>query len=328
MMQHYPQLARLLVPLALIGIIAGVILPLAAYPQLNIVALALVLLLGIPHGATDHILFHRLQNQHQLPIKTWQFYGLYMLLICVYGLLWMWSPGWALLLFVGISAYHFGQSNWHYVSWSSSLGATSVYLLWGSTVLLIPILSHAGESWPIIEAILQKPLPRWSATTQNTLLVILLGANLGVIGYAKITRKIRYRDLGWEVTNLALLAGMLYSLPLLAGFALYFAAWHSLSSVLDQITYFQKQAPDYSLKQFIRQATPYTMLAIVGMVAAMGWQAGQPEPLPWGRLFMGIACLTLPHMILMEQLYTPRHENKYKKLNNNTLNAYLSKPER
>lgn len=324
MMQRYPQLARTLIPLALFSILAGALLPLHTFSQISLVALVLVLLLGIPHGATDHILFQKLQQQHQLPIKTWQFYSLYLLLMGLYGLLWFWAPGWALLLFVGISAYHFGQSNWHYVSWPA-LGAFGVYLLWGSTILLIPILRHADESWPIIEAILQKPLPRWSVSTQNILLVILLGLNLGVIGYARITQKIAGRDMRWELANLVLLSLMLHTLPLLLGFALYFAAWHSLSSVLDQVSYFQKHVSTYSLQAFARQAAPYTILAIVGMVAAMGWQAGQAAPLPWGRLFMGIACLTLPHMILMEQLYSTETNQNHNHLTNNTLYPNLRK---
>jgi Brp/Blh family beta-carotene 15,15'-monooxygenase len=90
---------------------------------------------------------------------------------------------------------------------------------------------------------------------------------------------------------------------LLVGFGLYFAGWHSLSSILEQVAFFQTKNPAYKWQQYLRQVMPYTLLAVFGMLAVWGAQESLSVGAHIGLLFLGISLVTLPHMILIELLY-------------------------
>ena len=94
-----------------------------------VVSLVLIGVLGIPHGAADHLIFNKLfpkQKHNQA-----RFYALYLSGILVYSLLWFLGPLLALGLFILISAYHFGESNWQYYNWRSEFSKRFVYFNWG-----------------------------------------------------------------------------------------------------------------------------------------------------------------------------------------------------
>ena len=65
----------------------------------------LISLIGIPHGAIDNVI---LQSEYKM--SKFKFYGLYILSIVLYTLMWFILPIYAFLLFLLISAYHFGES--------------------------------------------------------------------------------------------------------------------------------------------------------------------------------------------------------------------------
>ena len=64
-----------------------------------------ILLIGIPHGAIDHILLFRKREMSQLT-----FYSIYLGLIVGFIILWHITPIFSLLFFLLISAFHFGES--------------------------------------------------------------------------------------------------------------------------------------------------------------------------------------------------------------------------
>ena len=65
----------------------------------------LILLLGIPHGAIDHVLFFKKRKMSQF-----KFYSIYLGLSLLFVILWHILPITSLILFLLISAFHFGES--------------------------------------------------------------------------------------------------------------------------------------------------------------------------------------------------------------------------
>ena len=76
----------------------------------------LILLLGIPHGAIDHVLFFKKRKMSQL-----KFYSLYLGLSFLFVILWHIFPVTSLILFLLISAFHFGESQFADIFFKKSL---------------------------------------------------------------------------------------------------------------------------------------------------------------------------------------------------------------
>ncbi len=113
--------------------------------------LGMMLLLGLPHGATDHGLFLALQDGQRRGKKI-SFYLAYLAIIAAYGLIWWLSPVVAFFIFMLLSVYHFGQSNWVNLYYGHVILERGHYLLWGIGILLTPILLHAEEAITIVQA--------------------------------------------------------------------------------------------------------------------------------------------------------------------------------
>lgn len=266
--------------------------------------LGLMLLIGLPHGATDHGLFLALGGNGSAGRKV-NFYLFYALVIGAYGLLWYVLPLAAFGLFMLLSVYHFGQSNWADVEHGNGRFARLHYLLWGSGILLTPILLHAGEAATIVAAMTDSMLPVPSQTAVLTVIGGLAFANLVATLLCWWKGTISPQRLAREVVGYAVLLAMFFTNSLLLGFTVYFVFWHSLASARDQVRFFRKR-----LSPAVRRELLFGILTTVGgavIFCLVAWFGPGPEtalrPGIIGGVFVFISLLTLPHMLLVEQLY-------------------------
>lgn len=114
---------------------------------------------GIPHGAVDHLLGAGLWNQRKAPI----FILRYLLLALMMGILWLWIPQIALIVFLLYSMWHFGEADGK--SWDFDCMTS---LLWGISVLVYILGTHFDETNTILTSIGSLPLlfaiPVWFLT--------------------------------------------------------------------------------------------------------------------------------------------------------------------
>jgi Brp/Blh family beta-carotene 15,15'-monooxygenase len=302
MTARYPQLYFWLRLSSLLMSVLVLVLPSITQNLSLFLALLLIVGLGIPHGATDHRIFHVLLQQRGGKPAMLGFYGGYLGLMLIYGLLWWLSPVFSLLIFLGTSIYHFGQSNWNYVSLNSGFQVL-LYLVYGTFVLFVPILAHFETAQPIVESILQRPLPIVSTQLLNGGIVLITILNLGAIIVLWMRGKLTNQEVRAEVLNASILFALFASTPLLLGFALYFSGWHALSSIQDQIAFFKSQKPGYQLRDYVVEALPYSGLAIVGLIVMIAYSSSIQLEAAWGILFIFLSLVTLPHLILIEMLY-------------------------
>ena len=68
-----------------------------------------LLLTGIPHGAMDHLLYLKQHPGGNIFYKWLRFLSFYLGYALLYGILWIINSELAILFFIGISAYHFGE---------------------------------------------------------------------------------------------------------------------------------------------------------------------------------------------------------------------------
>lgn len=270
-------------------------------------SLGLIFLLGIPHGASDHRMFYSLADAYSAKAsqhkKYFYFYYIGLMLLC--GIVWFLFPVFSFVLFLLASAYHFGQLNIHSPDWNSGKINLITSFLSGLFVLAVPLLAHASEAEPVVERMLHTELPigtrQGQLSTAAVVCGLLYGAYLLVLG---ITAKAPGRILIRESVNWVLLFALFYFSPLWIGFSVYFAIWHALPSMCDQIAFFRQRDTAYSVKRYIQDIAPYSIVSFLGLLACSFLLTEMTVENGMTLLFAGISILTLPHVLLMDWLYS------------------------
>ncbi|HKK40157.1 MAG TPA: Brp/Blh family beta-carotene 15,15'-dioxygenase [Cryomorphaceae bacterium] len=266
-------------------------------------AIAFIALLGIPHGAIDHILF--LEKSSWSPVV---FYIFYLGLIGLYVILWLMAPAASMALFLALSAYHFGQSQFADLKLSRKLKPI-LYFSWGSTVLSGLIYFNRAEIAEIARS--NEEMANLSAVMDPNLYLVLLIASAvvvtGVLGFGLSQKILSVERAAIEVFVMGLIQFSFIAFPILTAFTLFFVVIHSLKVLSDEYDFMLNLRSRFSVGLFLKLLLPYTVLSLFGsalllFIAYMGW-------LPISNLllvFILISVLTLPHSIVMEGFYRKR----------------------
>lgn len=233
-----------------------------------------MLALGIPHGALDHL--HVLKKPWGWNMLGYvlMYLGLGALIFGVFSL----SPWGGLLLFLGYSLWHFGEAD--FAHWSQ--GRSGMALLWGVYVLGAILGSHVPETVAILKEIqVDIPLDFLSDHMFGTSWMLFGGAFF--IGWK------RNRFIISSVLSLL----MLSTLPLITAFAIFFIFQHSFHG-WEKLKELNSES---DVQQWIK-ALPFTLGAclLFGLNAYFG-------SFTWGQVFIFLAALSFPHVLLMATLY-------------------------
>lgn len=271
-----------------------------------------VALTGIPHGAIDHLVAARLYDLDATWADQAKFYGGYLALMALYGVLWLVAPGWGLALFLGMTMYHFGQADLAY--WNlRPLPARLLYLSRGLFLIGLPIVAFPEVVDPIFQAIAGVHLLDWPLVSSRPEwgfggLVVQHGLALG-FGVFGLDRN-RLQGGGREALNVVVLTALFGLVHPLVAFSVYFGLWHSLGHILELLRFFRRRGTEMSMADFYRQAALFTILPFVGLGALYAvTQSFGTETQMVALLFIVIAIMTLPHMVIVERLYREREKS-------------------
>lgn len=251
------------------------------------IPISLMVIFGLPHGALDGaIIFQRCSAYW--PRTLLLFAYLCVCAVCV--LLWVNLPTVCLAVFLGMSMWHFGQSD-------QSHSDYTVRHIWrvvsdgGIWVLLLPFSHQSavhelfivlGADGGVIMQTINWLIIPWSILALVNVAVLILNGDA----------KAAIRSLSFAV--LSILMAPLWSL------CIYFCAWHSrrhISRIMSDLS-----SPRLGWIMMI-SLTFITMLlallAALGLPATMLWTAALVQV-----FFIGLFALTVPHMLLID-LYLP-----------------------
>jgi len=235
-----------------------------------------LILVGIPHGAVDHLIDTGTWDSKKAPVFVLK----YLLFTAIMGVFWYLFPAFALVTFLVYSAWHFGQADgkqWELPPYLS--------LLWGASVLYTILGTHPAETNNILNAMgqleLHLPYAIW------TLLPWLLLALYNKQG-------------SWIITIIWLLLSS--QLPLLFAFGLYFIGQHSLNGWFHLKGHLKMSHQKIWLNALPFHAAAWLMLALFFLF----WPTNAPdqEMSRWGIFFIFIACISLPHVVAMQTVYS------------------------
>jgi len=259
-----------------------------------------ILLIGIPHGAIDHILFFKKRSFSQL-----KFYSIYLGLILLFLLLWIFFPFWSLLLFLLISAFHFGESQFSDIK-AQKLLRYSLFPFWG--IALLSTLMHYNLS-EIIEIttffedtndlkIIYNDfliLRFFQITNVCTILLLFLLA---------VKRHINLDRFFSELFLLLILHITFYLFPFLIAFTMYFVILHSLRVMYQEYQFLKSDSDLFDFIDFIKVLAPYSLLSIffTALIILLSYWSFIPYSIPLVSIII-ISVITLPHAIVMHIFY-------------------------
>jgi len=267
-----------------------------------------MLLTGIPHGATDHLVYwHKLRSKGKS--NSWLNFLLpYLLQILLYGMLWWLLPQLSLVVFLVLSFYHFGQSQLYYIDLAENqLFKKAIYLLWGGGVLGILLLGHPVESISYLTGIVEEQYLSLAAWQSYYVPFITIVACLWGLGMLICWQRgwIAGRELLREILISLLLGICLAVSNLWIGFGLYFGLWHATKTIRAEIRLLSDESETiFSWRDWIKQALPFSLISFLGLgLLIFAWYLWGENMHPVFWFFVGVSMLTLPHMITLEHLY-------------------------
>ncbi|MEQ8711598.1 MAG: Brp/Blh family beta-carotene 15,15'-dioxygenase, partial [Cyclobacteriaceae bacterium] len=108
-----------------------------------IMVFSLIAFIGIPHGATDHTLYGYILPHQSSKERNITFFGYYLVVMAVYTGLWFLSPFLSFVVFLLMSAYHFGETQLAYLGNNRFSKWSAVFN--GLVFLMILLLPHQTE---------------------------------------------------------------------------------------------------------------------------------------------------------------------------------------
>jgi len=294
----------------LIAIILGLLPALAPWissmgllPQLVILA-GFVVLIGLPHGALDITL---LRGARIGPLGTATALIAYTILAALVVAGFSHFPTAGLFLFLVVAWIHFGLGDtenlrgWHRAGECFARGGLSI---------AGPLTFHFEETLDLFTR-LGGPASgvRWAALGHyftlfaspvwlgmGLLMVALRLRAAGSVSGSSASRMTHFLA-AWEMIFLALL---FWLWPPLAAFTIYFCLVHSVRHLIQLASARQPLAFRLAIRWLWRESWPITGLTLIlGAVVVWFWDgSSSPDTLLLRLVFVGLAALTMPHMIL------------------------------
>ncbi|MFV8392026.1 Brp/Blh family beta-carotene 15,15'-dioxygenase [Flavobacterium sp. LB2P6] len=272
--------------------------------QLQIISgFLLIFTFGILHGANDVLLIKNINTGKQSNTSL-KILGYYLLIVLIGILLFYTIPFVALLAFIIVSGYHFGEQQWQnlqhtFPKWILLLFQFS----YGFFILVLLFTFHSKEVQNIILNIskISIPIPYiWLSLQISGAVFIALSTYL-YWKSKKIRKKIRL-----EFFYLILFMIVFKSSSLIWGFAIYFVLWHSIPSIIDQIKFLNGY---YSLSNFIAYCSTagiYWLVSIIGM--ALLYFTFKEEKLFNTLFFSFLSAITFPHALVITRMFHRKRE--------------------
>ena len=274
------------------------------------VVVASVFLIGIPHGAIDHIVSSELFGTARNIQGHLLFYGSYLIIMLLLGLIWIFIPIFGMIIFLDISIYHFGQADMEDFIISKQKQPLW-YIVRGTFLIGLIVFSSTDVTYPIIASAMNISI--------DLFLSVMPPASLSVFFilfvYISFTLFSVFKN---EISNIkvftleSIVLTLLFFIsgPLI-GFALYFAIWHSSGHIAELQQFFESKGRKLSLLQFYKLAIPFTLVSIAGLIFLLYIQnIFQVEEQFLTLMFILISVLTLPHMLIVDRMYSEKDRSK------------------
>ena len=259
-------------------------------PFKNIICFFLISIIGVSHGALDHIKGYKLMEVYKINNK-YLFYPVYIFCCLLVIFFWIIFPSVTLILFLLVASYHFGKEDSCVGSIIKKKFINLFYLFKGSVVVVAPLFFHTEETLQIFK-ILGDNLIMTHENFLVSLLLISFIANFFIMQWSN--------NSGFFLADwVTIFAFNIFFSPLVA-FTIYFCFLHSVRHSFGLIYEINKKNFKNGLKKFLKRALPLTLvtaiLFIFGVYILTNYYVLDDAIMK--VIFIGLASLTFPHILL------------------------------
>ena len=264
----------------------------------DILGFILILSIGVIHGANDLLIIKKYTRKNSL--KSQISYFFYYLGLVFLGFVFFYLfPSIALLSFVLVSIYHFGEQHWE-VSASNDefVNVKRIYpiILHGLIFFVIVFMNNINI---VNDVLLSFNTISLNYTFLRILLIVLFLIYMSLLLSSKSMR-VYFTD---EFVFFILLFVLTLNSSLIFGFSIYFIFFHSILSIKDQVKYIYDDDNSQYIKKYLISALPYFTLAILFLIGSylfIDFESLDILPI----MFTFLAAITFPHVIVIEKMYS------------------------
>ncbi|MBT8187586.1 MAG: Brp/Blh family beta-carotene 15,15'-dioxygenase, partial [Croceitalea sp.] len=265
-----------------------------SFPEVlqSFMAYGLILTFGVLHGANDInlIVKSKSTNTNNQSIKRVLLY--YILTVVTILVIFFLYPQLALLLFIVLSGYHFGEQHFENKLSEADKFEKLLYLSYGLTILFMIFLINFNEVNEIINEISNMA---FSIEIYRTGLIVFGGLFILNLTYLWYTKKLKVK-IYEELFYLLVFYVIFNTASLIWGFCIYFILWHSIPSLYDQMNYLYGETNKSTFLNYLRSSWLYWLISVVGLGILL-LVFGENHQFFISILLYFLAAITFPHVI-------------------------------
>ena len=264
------------------------------------VGFVLIFSFGILHGANDLLLIEHVNKKKEL--SFFKILKYYLLIIAIGATLFFIAPLFALLLFIIISGYHFGEQHWEDLKINKNkLVLVSFQFSYGSLILVLLFNFHIEEVKKIIYQITRISF----SELYIPLILVCLVISLSFLGSYLYLKNASFKKLILiNIFYLLVFTVLFKTASLIWGFAIYFIFWHSIPSILGQLKFLYGESNYANFKTYFLKAFVYWLVSLIGI--GILYIFLKDKQVFDALFFSFLAAITFPHALVITKMFNQK----------------------
>jgi Brp/Blh family beta-carotene 15,15'-monooxygenase len=264
--------------------------------------IAVLILFGVPHGALDLYID---QHLHKSESNQKIFLLKYIANIIAYAMVWYFFPVAALVIFILITAYHFGEIDW--LGKTDNIIQKMAYSVIGLLWILLLLSKNINFALQIFIRMERSAFneSQWTALAGKIYPITLIGLALIyiILFFFKAHFFSKNKYYYYLIAQQAILISFALFMPLWLCFAFYFGFWHSLLS-FDKIRITFDMSNNFNgWKNLLVKAAPFSIMAWFGFLFITFLTLNSKDASGiFTLLFISLSVLALPHLQIFTKI--------------------------
>lgn len=260
----------------------------------------LIFTFGMIHGSNDILIIKQIKKHSDQGL--FKVLLTYLIVVSSAVLIFYFTPIFALILFISFSSYHFGEQHWEELLSKLNKSLRIIFFFnYGLFILYLIFFFNISSVIDIVYEIAGIKL--YTIFCDEIILGLLLILS-AILIYAYYTKILNLSSIFKELFSVVILAIIFNSSSLIWGFSIYFILWHSIPSLLDQISFIYGDLKKESVLKYVKNAFPYWLISIIGMTVL--FLIFKQEKHFYTLFFAFIAAVTFPHAIVMLSMFSKK----------------------
>ena len=265
-----------------------------------ILGFILIFTFGMIHGSNDLMILNRMSDSKNN--RLFSILLTYLFVVSSAVLIFYLVPFLALSLFVLFSAYHFGEQHWEETLYGFSSFLKRIFFFCYGMLILFMIFNFNPDK--VVKIIYEITSYNLLEIYSQEVIITLVSILIPLTFYGLYKKSIIMSSVIRELALLLILGIVFKASSLIWGFTIYFILWHSIPSLLDQITFVYGKLEKKSIFKYTKAALPYWLISLIGISTL--FLIFKNEKDFYSLFFAFIAAVTFPHAIVMLKMFTKK----------------------